>query len=120
MKKLTIFIDNESCRYRRGSQVTGKVITSNQDIRGMLLVVSWFTEGKGDSDEGVVYESLLTSLPEEIETEGDRELSFQLVLPVWPVTYHGGILKIHWQIVIKIRGLVADSILKRLPFEVTL
>jgi hypothetical protein len=119
MSELTVVL-GEARRCRRGSALTGGVRSSSEAIAGATLVVSWYTEGKGDRDEGLVHEIALATLPRKTAPDGSLELPFSLRLPLWPVTHHGEFIKIHWRVMVRLPGAEWQSEGTSVPFEVVL
>lgn len=82
-----------------GDRVGGEVIvhaTDQWEAELLELVLFWRTEGKGNTDTGVVASESLCSKGETISPGFSR--NYSLKLPLMPQTYHGRILKIHWYI----------------------
>src|SRR5262249_33702882 len=66
---------------------------SDEAIRRAELSILWFTEGKGEKDEGILYFRVLDEGALYDET---RAYPFSIVLPPMPVTYAGELVKIVW------------------------
>lgn len=62
-------------------------------VKSADLSVLWFTEGKGDSDEGVIFHQVSI---ENSELDAGRAFPFEVRMPPAPWTYDGRIVKIRW------------------------
>jgi hypothetical protein len=103
---------------RRGARLTGVVRLREEHLHGATLAVEWYTEGKGTRDSRQIAEVALSELTARGSTEGWLELPFSIRLPVWPVTYHGVLLKIHWRAVLSLRASGWTETRREQPFEV--
>ncbi len=105
-------------RVRRGTLLSGVIRPGDAELSGATVAVLWYTEGKGERDEGIVYVEDLEGLSREVARDGSPELRFRVTLPLWPVTYHGQIVKIHWQVAVRRRAAPWTIEAEELPFEV--
>jgi hypothetical protein len=82
-----------------GAEVAGKVrVVAVEALGKTELSLLWYTEGKGDSDLGVVHHELIV----EDETTREIEKSFRVRLPLLPLSYAGKLLGIHWVVRVRI------------------
>ena len=58
------------------------------------VVLFWRTEGRGDEDHGVA--EVLELAPPKQSAQPSIRRSFLFTAPVFPWTYHGRAIKIHW------------------------
>ncbi|MBN2191277.1 MAG: hypothetical protein JW751_00535 [Polyangiaceae bacterium] len=105
-------------RFRRGAVLSGVIRPGDAELSGATLAVLWYTEGKGERDEGIVYLEDLEGLSRDVAPDGSLRLPFRVILPLWPVTYHGQIVKIHWQVAVRRRAAPWRIESEELPFEV--
>lgn len=105
-------------RFRRGAVLSGVIRPGDAELAGATLAVLWYTEGKGERDEGIVYVEDLGGLSRGVAPDGSLELPFRVTLPLWPVTYHGQIVKIHWEVAVRRRAAPWKIEAEELPFEV--
>jgi hypothetical protein len=104
-----IEIELEEREVPAGGVVRGRVRlvpTEEEASRRVELSVLWETEGKGDTDRGVVHFAVLA--------DGDpsaarREHAFEVRLPLMPVTYDGVLLRIRWCVRVRRRATFDDD-----------
>lgn len=83
--------------YRPGEPLAGTIMLHGMrrdELKSVTMQVLWFTEGKGDRDDGIVYS-------EELDLRGGPDFPFSVILPPLPLTYHGYLVKIHWCVRVK-------------------
>lgn len=71
-------------------------------VKRAELVLAWYTEGKGTTDESVARRIVL--FPPGSEAPGSFRRTYPLAVPVVPWTYHGNLVKIRWVIQLVIHG----------------
>lgn len=85
-----------------GSEVCGEVVipaVPNARWRGVEIHLKWRTEGRGDTDSGTVG---VVSHPIQ-PSAGPARYPFRFMLPQdGPVSYHGQLLRIVWEIEVRI------------------
>jgi hypothetical protein len=97
-----------------GAEVAGTVrVTAGDPLGKTELMLLWYTDGKGDSDLGVVHHELLA----DDETTREIEKPFRVRLPLLPLSYSGTLLHVRWVVRVRIYGFlgrdhVVDSELK--------
>lgn len=69
-------------------------------VRHVELSVLWYTEGKGDTDEGVIHHE---TCAENTQIDAARAFSFRVTLPEAPWSYDGKIVKIRWVVRVRIK-----------------
>ncbi len=82
--------------------------------RRVELAVLWETEGKGDTDMGVVYYRVLADGDEKAASS---EHAFEVTLPFLPLSYHGVLLKIGWRVRVRRLAPLGDDFVHDEPFE---
>ena len=101
-----IFLEGD--RFVPGSVLRGRVKLepmSGDVSRRVELAVLWETEGKGDTDLGVVLYRVLADGDERAAT---GEHTFEVTLPFLPLSYAGSLLKIGWRV--RVRRLSAMAL----------
>ena len=83
---------------RRGTVLDGIVRMSRDHLEGATLTIGWETEGKGTQDSAEVARLKLDRLEVCPDSSGWQKVAFSVRIPVWPVTYHGVAVKIHWRV----------------------
>lgn len=74
---------------------------SAEEIQAVEASVLWYTEGKGDEDLGVHH--FERHLPADVSGGDLRQLQqIRTTLPNSPLTYEGGIVKIHWCVRVRV------------------
>lgn len=95
--------DDGTMRYAPGAKIEGRVeIHPDQTIncRQILVTCSWWTEGKGNRDEGIVRQETLTVSSIEAHEFLKHEFAYQL--PRQPWSYAGHLINIIWGVRVKI------------------
>lgn len=95
---IEILLDDRDLILRPGETLRGGWRynhTESLAVRKAEVFVLWFTEGKGDTDEGTVWQR--TSV-EAGSLDAGRAFPFELQLPAGPWTYDGRIVKIRWAV----------------------
>jgi hypothetical protein len=101
--------------YRPGETLAGTIMLHGMrqdELKSVAVQVLWFTEGKGDRDEGVVYS-------DELDLRGGPDFPFSLILPPLPLSYHGHLLKIHWCVRVKADMRRGRDLTYEEPFSLT-
>jgi hypothetical protein len=85
--------------------------------QGVELAVLWETEGKGDTDLGVIYYRVLVD-GNSPPSAARAEHKFEVQLPALPLTYNGTLIKIVWCVRIRRIGRIGsqDTVIDQ-PFE---
>lgn len=95
----------ENQDYIMSSKVTGTVIWKPENDKPVNWIVArlrWVTSGRGEIDDQVVATQDLP-LPDSIVVGQEYRWPFSLMLPIeGPITYHGQLLNIDWQIVVEV------------------
>lgn len=102
--------------FRAGEELSGNVVLTASDgdkVGAVELSVLWVTEGKGNTDTGLVW---FEAFPETEERE--RRLPFRARLPLLPRTYHGVLLKIRWVVRVRRLGGLGNDTISDTPFDV--
>ncbi len=76
----------------RGTVRLGNI--SQDDVKAAEALVMWFTEGKGDTDAAIV-----ATVP--IDPRG-AGTPISATLPLLPLSYQGGLLKLLWTVRVRI------------------
>ncbi len=95
---MSAYIELESAICTPGSVVRGRVALlplHGDEKRKVELSVIWETEGKGDTDVGVVFYRVLANGD---ATAGTAEYAFEAQLPLLPLSYRGHLVKIVWRV----------------------
>lgn len=98
-------IELDESAYPPGSTLRGRVALTplaGDEGRNVELTVLWQTEGKGDTDIGVVHHQILAS-GDPVAARATH--SFAVVLPPLPLSYDGHLVKIGW--LVRVRRLSA-------------
>lgn len=103
--------------YTPGSVLSGRAILEPLDVdrsNKVELAVLWETEGKGDTDLGVILYRVLA--------DGDPVAAtathpFEVELPALPLSYQGTFLKIGWRVRVRRRRLLGDDDVYDFPFR---
>ncbi len=80
-----------------GGTLSGRVVVDLDEPlnpRRVIIRVGWYTQGRGDRDQGVHWEQVVHQGP----MSGHHEFPFQLQLPEGPLTYNGSLIQIRWQV----------------------
>ncbi|MFK7959497.1 MAG: hypothetical protein AB8G96_03155 [Phycisphaerales bacterium] len=81
-----------------GDRLSGTVFMQMQNsvkVRAIRLVAEWRTRGRGDTDKDVAHDVVLVDGP---AVTGEHVVPFDVPLPVAPLTYHGNLIKVEWQL----------------------
>ncbi len=84
------------CRPAEGN-LSGRVrvdVDEPLNPRRVILRVKWYTEGRGDRDEGIHWEEVVHQGP----LVGGEEFPFEVQLPEGPLSYSGRLIKIIWAV----------------------
>jgi len=68
------------------------------------VFVFWYSDGKGESETGLLMHEELSDL----QLGPERVYPFEVTLPQGPWSYHGKLVNIHWAVRVEVRG-SADS-----------
>jgi hypothetical protein len=113
--RVQISFENGSKSFEPGAEVAGTVrILDSEQLGRSELSVLWYTEGKGDTDLGVVHYELLT----EDRTTERVERDFRVRLPLLPLSYSGELLSIHWVARVRIYGFMGTDHVEDAGFRV--
>lgn len=105
-------------KVRRGARLAGVVRARPEHVVGATLSVEWYTEGKGNRDSDALPTLDLETLPARPQPDGSLEIPFSVPLPLWPVTYLGEIIKIHWRVAVRLPAMAWQERDHELEFEV--
>jgi len=99
---VAIHLDGNQREYVAGEKISGEVevgyFGSEVELRQAEVAVLWYTEGKGDQDDGVAYLAKLW----EGATQPMGSQRFSVQLPLLPLSYQGRLLKIHWAVRVRL------------------
>lgn len=101
-EQLEILIESDRGLVKPGSAVRGgfRVLSDGPlPVERVELSVLWYTDGKGDMDQGVVHNETLA--PGETLTP-DRAFPFKVEVPLAPWSYSGQLIKIHWVVRVRV------------------
>lgn len=108
---INLNLDKESVEV--GSQLAGSCTWNpdRQDKKSSLdLTIGWRTEGRGDVDKKIIYETQLK--PSDL-------LRFTCNIPVsGPISYHGSLLTIIWEVVVTRKKMMSKETLSQKFFRV--
>lgn len=106
---ISIQLNSTQAFFLPGQTLSGTYAFSGvarEEIQRVELSVLWFTEGKGDEDLGVhFFESIQWEEGEAAEPSGRNRVpggAFSVELPQAPVSYYGKVLKIHWDVRVRL------------------
>ena len=103
---MTLQIKLEDSNFRPGQLLNGTVIWQfDVPPTKLTLVVSWQTSGKGTDDS----ETIFTEDWSPESNSGERKFQFQL--PRGPISVHGNLIAIEWQVECTCKRPKATSIL---------
>lgn len=74
----------------------------------------WYTEGRGDKDEGVVWHQ---TLAENEELDSQRAFPLEIPMPEGPWTYDGKLIKIRWVVRVRVKPQGESEIAGEKPFS---
>lgn len=109
-------IEIERATYAPGSVLRGRVALEavpGEPARKVELSVLWETEGKGNTDRGVVLYRLLS----DGHASGSSEHAFEATLPALPLSYDGHLVKIGWRVRVRVLALLGDDGVFEEPFR---
>ena len=110
-------IQLEQQSYPPGAVLRGRIALRpppGDESKKVELSVLWETEGKGDTDIGVIFYRVLCDGD---PVAGAEEHAFEVDLPALPLSYQGHLLKIGWRVrVRRLRGLGDDTVVDA-PFQ---
>lgn len=99
-----------------GTVLRGKVVLMplpGDEKHRVELSVLWETEGKGDTDRGVI---LFRALADGDPAAASAEHAFETPLPVLPLTYDGKLIKIRWLVRVRRYVTFGDDMIFEEPF----
>ena len=99
LEPVHITLDEKRGCFAAGGTLRGRFRVAHDTAeiaRGVELTVLWYTEGKGDTDAGIVHEETFDGL------RGEQDYPFSAALPLLPLTYYGRLLKIHWMVRVRV------------------
>lgn len=109
---IEIVLDRE--RVEPGGKISGRVLLTPSDEeagRKVEMSVLWETAGKGDTDLGVIFHTVLTDGD---PASASGEHPFEQQLPMLPVSYAGTLIKVRWLVrVRRLRPLADDLVVER-------
>ncbi len=85
-----------------GGEIRGQVhVDTDEDMncRRVLVAIEWYTEGRGDLDQGTVFEQ---TVHEGFLQMGQQSFPFAATLPVGPMSYAGHYINIRWKVTARI------------------
>lgn len=100
--QLEILIESDRGLVKPGGMVKGGfriLAEAPQPVARVELSVLWYTDGKGDMDQGLIHHETL-AVGETLTP--DRAFPFQVRLPDQPWSYHGQLIKIRWVVRIRV------------------
>ena len=112
-------IELEGLTFVPGSVLRGRVKLepiAEHMSRSVELAVLWETEGKGNTDMGVI---LYRVLADGDEKAAQGEHAFDVTLPFLPLTYHGVLLKVVWRARVRRFAPLAEDFIWDVPFELS-
>jgi len=95
---IDISFDGDKDVFLPGDEIAGTVRFTPEkpcSLRSTMLRILWYTMGKGDTDEGVFYETDLTG---GCELLGEETYPFKARLPDFPLSFSGTLIKLHWAV----------------------
>jgi hypothetical protein len=113
-ESIHITLDERRRSFTAGGTLRGRFRVAGdtaETLRGVELKVLWYTEGKGDTDAGIVYSKTF-------EPRGEQDCPFSVTLPLLPLTYHGRLLKIHWMVRVRVDRKWRKDLVHDYPFTV--
>jgi len=121
MKTSDIHIGLQQDELPRGDVLTGEVtltVEPGDDLRGTELSVLWHTEGKGDTDVGVVHHERLDERGQR-KAASQRRFPFEVKLPLLPMSYRGHLIKIIWSVRVRVHTAIGSDTIVDRNFTVT-
>jgi hypothetical protein len=109
---------SEPLVYQPGGTLRGRVALlplPGDAERRVELAVLWQTEGKGNTDIGVVFYRVLCDGD---AVAGTGEHTFETLLPILPVTYYGHLVKVGWLVRVRRLAMLGDDTVIDQPFQV--
>lgn len=106
----------EGGRFPAGEPVRGIItLPAHPPVVSAGAHVQWYTEGKGTPEEG-------PEIPAEVAPAGEgpggtRRFSFEVPLPLTPLSYDGTIVKIRWRLVVRVA--IAGQLPVTHPYDFT-
>lgn len=93
MNEIHIELDGNATTFAPGDEIAGVVKWSLDDApRAVEVRLAWHTEGRGDTDVGIVYRERFVDLPR----NGDERFVF--TMPAGPVSFSGKLITLSWLI----------------------
>lgn len=83
-------------------------------VQRLEASVVWYTEGRGDKDEGVVWNQILA---ENEELDSQRAFPLEIPMPEGPWTYDGKLIKIRWVIRVRVKPQGESETAGEKPFD---
>lgn len=105
---MEIELEGDAAEREPGSLLRGRVVLTplpGHEQRKVELSVLWQTEGKGDTDLGVVLHRVLAEDGQGATGSHD----FEVRLPLLPVSYSGTLLKVRWLVRVRRFAPMADD-----------
>lgn len=102
---INFYLDSDS--FEVGSILTGSCLftpDTQKKEKPLKLTIGWRTEGRGDKDKEVLYET---------EVKPSERTYFKCKIPMaGPVSYDGQLLRIIWEIVVTRQKIIGQDKLK--------
>jgi hypothetical protein len=101
---VVIRFDGDEHVYRPGETLSGRYWIESIDaehVKAIETSVLWHTEGKGDEDMAVV-EFWRREPEDERPPDPRRPVEFSATLPRSPLSYDGQIIKVRWQVRVRV------------------
>jgi hypothetical protein len=101
---VVVLLDGERTVFQSGERLSGRYQVFDveaADLQSVEVAVYWFTDGKGDEDQGVHFHHKRQADDPSPLTEG----TFATILPPSPLSYDGVLFKIVWCVRVRaVRG----------------
>ena len=101
-EQLEILIESDHGLVKPGDMVRGgfRLLTDDPvPVERVELSVLWYTDGKGDMDQGVIHHETLAK-GETLSAQ--RAFPFKVQLPNEPWSYNGNLIKLHWVVRVRV------------------
>lgn len=83
-------------------------------VQRLEASVVWYTEGRGDKDEGVAWHQ---TLAENEELDSQRAFPLEIPMPDSPWTYDGKLIKIRWVVRVRVKPQGESETAGEKPFD---